>query len=93
MTLLVFGSIKDPILWILGCVIGSGLIIKKNKKIYIYLCLAGFIWGFIRFYLYKALGESLDTIKTLQLLLVCWILMLIVGLTINFLINLFKTRS
>tara|TARA_B100000686_G_scaffold73466_1_gene79288 strand:+ start:2927 stop:3226 length:300 start_codon:yes stop_codon:yes gene_type:complete len=89
-TLLLFGSIKDPILWILGFIIGSGLIIKKNTNIYLYLCIAGFIWSFIRLYIYKALGESFDTIMTLQLIFVCWILMLLVGLFFKLTISYIK---
>jgi len=52
LTLLLFGSVKDPILWILGFVIGSGLLTKKNKYMYFYLFIAGIIWGFIRLYIY-----------------------------------------
>ena len=31
-TLLLFGSLKDPILWILSFTIGSGLLVKKNRN-------------------------------------------------------------
>jgi len=88
-TLLLFGSLKDPILWILSFTIGSGLLVKKNNNIY--LLIAGIIWGFIRLYVYKALGESLNDIQALLLIISCLILMLIIGNCFRLLIKLIKT--
>ena len=89
MTLLLFGSLKDPILWILSFTIGSGLLVKNNNNIY--LLIAGIIWGFIRLYVYKALGESLNDIQALLLITSCLILMLIIGNCFRLLIKLIKT--
>ena len=91
-TLLLFGSLKDPILWILSFTIGSGLLVKKNNNIYLYLLIAGIIWGFIRLYVYKALGESLNNIQALLLIISCLILMLIIGSCFKLLIKLIKTN-
>ncbi len=92
-SVLIQGSIIDPILWILSFVIGSSLLIKNLKKIYAYLLLSGLIWGLIRLYVYKALGENLNLIESFQLIFVCIFIMLITGLIFYFIINLFKSKG
>ena len=91
-TLLIKGAIRDPILWILSFVLGSGLLIKKLVNIYFYLFIGGLIWGFIRLYIYKALGESLDISQTFQLIFISIILIILLGIFFYFIINLIKTK-
>ena len=91
-TLLIKGAIRDPILWILSFVLGSGLLIKKLLNIYLYLFIGGIIWGFIRLYIYKALGESLNTGQTFQLIFISVTLMVLFGIFFYFIINLIKTK-
>jgi len=132
LTLLIVGSIKDPMLWILGFATslivegktyishqrkenipksaqindigkaardtkttkdtkGSGILFKKYIYLCIYLLIVGVIWGLIRLYIYKALGEILTINQTLLLIFICVLLMLIIGLIFNSLIKLIKS--
>ena len=81
LTVLIFGSIKDPILWILAIGIGTNLFGIKNK--YLYLILAGIIWGLIRYYVYKSLGEDISFDLLLLIVFICICLMFIIGFLIN----------
>ena len=92
-TLLIKGSIKDPILWILSFIFGSGLLIKNLKSIYFYLFIGGIFWGLIRLYIYKALGEVFSINQTSQLIFICLLFMLFFGISFFFIIILFKTKE
>ncbi|MBT35831.1 MAG: hypothetical protein CMP15_06195 [Rickettsiales bacterium] len=92
-TLLLQGALKDPILWILSFVIGSGLLVKKLKNIYLYLFIGGLLWGFIRLYIYKALGEILTINQSSQLIFISILLMILFGIFFYFIINLIKTKD
>ena len=81
LAILIFGSIKDPILWILAIGIGTNLFGIKKK--YLYLILAGTIWGLIRYYVYKSLGEDISFDLLLLIVIICICLMLIIGFLIN----------
>ena len=88
------GSLKDPILWILSFIIASGIILKINiKHINLYLFISGVIWGFIRVYIYKALGEVILINEASMIILICLVFMILLG-NIIFIINyVLKTKS
>lgn len=46
--LLILGTIKDPILWILASIIGSNILATSVYKKLLYLIVSGFVLGFIR---------------------------------------------
>ena len=89
--LLIIGSIKDPILWILSLVISSNVISSSFHKKLFYLSIAGIIWGYIRLYVYKSFGQQFNFEETLLLLLVCLLLMISVGIIFYFLIRYLKS--
>ena len=89
--LLIIGSIKDPILWILSLVISSNVISSSFHKKLFYLSIAGIIWGYIRLYVYKSFGQQFNFEETLLLLLVCLLLMIFVGIIFYFLIRYLKS--
>ena len=92
--IVISGSIKDPILWIISFIIGSRIILKINiKLINLYLFLSGIIWGFIRVYIYNALGEELLINQVSLIILTCLLFMVLLG-NFLFLINYFlKTNN
>ena len=92
--IVISGSIKDPILWIISFIIGSRIILKINiKLINLYLFLSGIIWGFIRVYIYNALGEELLINQVSLIILTCLLFMVLLG-NFLFLINyILKTNS
>ena len=91
--LLILGTIKDPILWILASIIGSNILATSVYKKLLYLIVSGFVLGFIRLNIYKAFGESFSSIQTISLVFVCILFMLILGLVFYNLFKLIKTMS
>ena len=91
--LLIIGSIKDPILWILSLVISSNVISSSFQKKLFYLSIAGIIWGYIRLYVYKSFGQQFNYEETLLLLFVCLLLMISVGMIFYFIIRYLKSSS
>jgi len=91
--LLILGTIKDPILWILASIIGSNILTTSVYKKLLYLIVSGFVLGFIRLNIYKAFGESFSSIQTISLVFVCILFMLILGLVFFNLFKLIKTMS
>jgi len=91
--LLILGTIKDPILWILASIIGSNILATSVYKKLLYLIVSGFVLGFIRLNIYKAFGESFSSIQTISLVFVCILFMLILGLVFFNLFKLIKTMS
>ena len=92
--IVISGSIKDPILWIISFIIGSRIILKINiKLINLYLCLSGIIWGFIRVYIYNALGEELLINQVSLIILTCLLFMVLLGNFFSFINYYFKTNS
>ncbi|PPR16792.1 MAG: hypothetical protein CFH33_00358 [Alphaproteobacteria bacterium MarineAlpha9_Bin3] len=89
--LLIIGSIKDPILWILSLVISSNVISSNFQRKLLYLSIAGIIWGYIRLYVYKSFGQQFNFEETLLLLFVCLLLMISVGIIFYFLIRCLKS--
>ena len=92
--IVISGSIKDPILWIISFIIGSRIILKINIKLTnLYLFISGIIWGFIRVYIYNALGEELLINQVSLIILTCLLFMVLLG-NFLFLINYFlKTNN
>jgi len=78
--IIIIGSIKDPILWILSFIIGSKIFLKINIiQINLYLFISGLIWGFIRVYIYNALGENLLTNQSSLIIFICLLSMILIG--------------
>ena len=90
---LIIGSLRDPILWIIATVFASNIISNVFKRKLFYLAIAGIIWGFIRFYVYKSFGEILTYNKTILLLLICLILMISLGSLLFYVFKLFKSNA
>ena len=88
---LIMGSLRDPILWIIATVFASNIISNVFKRKLFYLAIAGIIWGFIRFYVYKSFGEILTYNQTILLLLICLILMISLGSLLFYVFKLFKS--
>ena len=91
--LLISGSLKDPILWILSLVIASNILSKSFKMKLFYLSVAGIIWGYIRLYIYKSFGQLFSLEQTLLLLFICLMLMILSGSFFYFAIKYFKSNS
>ena len=91
--LLILGSIRDPILWILSFVIASSIITNSYKRKLLYLSAAGVIWGYIRLYIYKSFGQIFTFEQTLTLLIVCLLLMVCFGSALFLLFKLLKSNS
>ena len=91
--LLIIGTIKDPILWILGGIIGSNILANSISKKMMYLFISGFILGFIRLNIYKSFGESFTSVQTLTLITVCILFMISLGMLFYKLFKLFRTVS
>ena len=94
LNIVIIGSLKDPLLWILSFIIGSGIILKINiKYINFYLLISGVIWGFIRVYIYNALGETLLINEASLIILACLLLMIFLGNFIYFINYCLKTKG
>ena len=91
--LLMIGTIKDPILWILAGIIGSNILANSISKKIMYLFVSGFILGFIRLNIYKSFGESFTSVQTLTLIIVCILFMISLGILFYRLFKLFRTES
>jgi len=92
--IVISGSIKDPILWIISFIIGSRIILKINIKLTnLYLFISGIIWGFIRVYIYNALGEELLINQVSLIILTCLLFMVLLGNFFSFINYYFKTNS
>lgn len=91
--LLISGSLKDPILWILSLVIASNILSNSFKMKLFYLSVAGIIWGYIRLYIYKSFGQLFSLEQTLLLLFICLMLMILSGSFFYFAIKYFKSNS
>ena len=92
-TILILGTIKDPILWILSTIIASNILVRTISKKLLYLFLSGLLLGFIRLHIYKSFGEIFTSEQTILLIFTCIILMIATGNVLFIFINLFKTKS
>jgi len=91
--LLIIGTIKDPILWILSGILGSTILAKSISKKIIYLFLSGLILGFIRLNIYKSFGENFTTAQTLGLIFISVLFMYLLGIFFYIIFKLFKTNT
>ena len=91
--LLMIGTIKDPILWILAAIIGSKILSNSIPKKIMYLFISGFILGFIRLNIYKSFGESFTSGQTLLLIIICILFMISLGLLFYMIFKLIRTKS
>ena len=80
--ILLGGSIKDPILWVVGVIFGWDIERGFERAIGFFV-IAGAIWGGIRAAVYLSFGEVLGASGVLGLVLVCMGLMVGVGLFVR----------
>ena len=91
--LLMLGTIKDPILWILACIIGSNILANSISIKIMYLFISGFILGFIRLNIYKSFGESFTSGQTLLLIIISILFMISLGTLFYITFKLIRTKS
>ncbi len=91
--LLMIGTIKDPILWILSGILGSNILAKSISKKVIYLFLSGLILGFIRLNIYKSFGENFTTAQSLGLILISILFMYLLGIFFYSIFKIYKTNT
>ena len=92
-TILILGTIKDPILWILSTIIASNILVRTISKKLLYLFLSGLLLGFIRLHIYKSFGEIFTSEQTILLIFTCIILMIATGNAVFIIFNYFKTKT
>lgn len=63
LTIMFLGSIRDPILWIVGIIFGWDVDREFKKSVWFFL-IAGTVWGGIRFAIYASLGEELGLLES-----------------------------
>ena len=91
--LLMIGTIKDPILWILSVIIGSNVLAKSIAKKIMYLFLSGLILGLIRLNIYKSFGENFTTTQTVLLIFITVLFMFLSGIFFYMIFKFFKTNT
>lgn len=80
--LMIKGSLMDPILWVIGPVIGWD--IKRAPTMTAsFLITAGCVWGAVRTAVYVARGEELGIPAAAQIVLVCVVAMLGFGFAVR----------
>ena len=89
--IITIGSIKDPLLWIISFTIGSNFFIKNYKLLY--LILSGLLWGLIRYYIYKSLGENINIDIFIIIIVSSILIMVSVGLFISTCVKHFKNNK
>ena len=65
-----WGSIRDPILWIVGVIFGWDVDRKFKKSIWFFL-IVGTVWGGIRVAIYGSLGEELGLLGSSYIVGIC----------------------
>ncbi len=80
--LLITGGLKDPILWILGGVVGWD-VGREFKRTVGYLAAAGGVWGGVRGGVYVGLGETMTSTLAFSLIAVSVALMVLFGLAVR----------
>ena len=79
---IVFGSCRDPILWLVAFIFGWDAERKTGKTV-IFLAVAGFIWGGIRVSVYAGRGEELSRVQGLVIIGFCVLLMVCLGAAVR----------
>ena len=92
-TILILGTIKDPILWILSTIIASNILVRTISKKLLCLFLSGLLLGFIRLHIYKSFGEIFTSEQAILLIFTCIILMITTGNVLFIVFNFFKTKA
>ena len=82
LAILLGGSIRDPILWIIGGIFGWD-VEQGVKRAICFFVVSGGIWGGIRVAIYLSFGEELSASGVLGLVSVCVGLMVGVGLSVR----------
>ncbi len=82
LAILLGGSIRDPILWIVGVIFGWDHERGFERAISLFVITGG-IWGGIRVAIYLSFGEEFSASGILALVLVCIGLMVGVGLFVR----------
>ena len=82
LAILLGGSIRDPILWIVGVIFGWDLE-RGFRRAICFFVITGAVWGGIRVAIYLSFGEKLGASGVLGLVSVCVGLMVAVGLSVR----------
>ena len=80
--LMLSGSVRDPIFWIVGAIFGWDIERPLEKSLGIWL-IAGLIWGGIRAAIYLNLGENLGVVECGAIMIICVGLMCILAFSIR----------
>ena len=65
-----WGSIRDPILWIVGIIFGWDVEREFKKSVWFFL-VGGAVWGAIRVAIYVSLGEKLGLLGSCYIVAIC----------------------
>ena len=65
-----WGSVRDPILWIVGVIFGWDVDRELKKSVWFFL-IAGAVWGGIRVAIYVSLGEHLGLVGSSYIVGIC----------------------
>ena len=80
--LLIGGGLKDPMLWVLGGVVGWD-VARELRRTVGYLAAAGGLWGGVRGGVYIGFGETMTPALALGLIAVSVALMILFGLAVR----------
>ena len=80
---ILFGSLRDPILWIVAVIFGWD-VEREARRTTVFLVVAGLIWGGIRVAVYNGRGAELSGSEGLVIISVCVVLMVGIGGLIGF---------
>jgi len=70
LTIMFWGSVRDPILWIVGLIFGWDVEREFKKSLWFFL-IAGAVWGGIRVAIYGGLGENLGLLGSISIVGIC----------------------
>ena len=82
LTVMLWGSVRDPIFWIVGSVFGWDIEREFSKSVWFFIA-AGAVWGAIRSAIYLSLGEELALTGIVGMVGICVVLMCAFGLTVR----------
>ena len=91
LTVMLWGSVRDPIFWIVGAVFGWDIEREFSKSVWFFIA-AGTVWGGIRSAIYLSLGEDLAVTGIIGMVGICVVLMCALGLSVRA-ARLFRVRS
>ena len=82
LTVMLWGSVRDPIFWIVGAVFGWDIEREFSKSVWFFI-VAGTVWGGIRSAIYLSLGEELALTGIIGMVGICVVLMCAFGLAVR----------